>query len=322
MTMRVSVIIPIFNVEPYIEACLQSVANQTMTDGVECILVDDCGTDESMQLVEQFVKNYQGDITFSILHHDHNRGLSAARNTGIRAAQGEYIYFLDSDDEIVPDCLETLWGSVKEHPGIDLIQGSYITADSPYLNQFLHPSFPEYTDNRKLIKRSLLNYDVIPIMAQNRLVRREMVLSNDIFFKEGIIHEDNHWAFFLAKYVRTMAYCRHMTYVYNVTPGSITNNRNVEKEIHCYQTIIRDFCANVDPYLRKAQCYCIFLLLDIVLRSKYYHSIEEKDELYHLLYMLCNPMEKLCLKGWYHAPVGSWKHRQYGRVLQHLFKLY
>ncbi len=322
MTTRVSVIIPIFNVEPYIEACLRSVTNQTMTEGVECILVDDCGTDKSMQLAEQFVETYQGNIVFSVLHHDQNSGLSAARNTGIRAAQGEYIYFLDSDDEIVPDCLETLWGSVKEHPGIDLIQGSYITADSPYLNQFLHPSFPEYTDNRKLIKRSLLNYDVIPIMAQNRLVRREMVLSNDIFFKEGIIHEDNHWAFFLAKSVRTMAYCRHKTYVYNVTPGSITNNRNVEKETQSYQTIIRDFCTNVDPYQRKAQCYSIFLLMDLVLRSKYFHSTEEKNELFQLFVSVCNPMERLLLKLWYKAPVSSSQYNFWGRVLQHLFRLW
>ena len=228
---------------------------------------------------------------------------------------------MDSDDEIVPDCIETLWNVVGTHPGIDLIQGSYITADSPYLDQFKQPSFPKYTNDRKLIKQSLLNYDVIPIMAQNRLVRREMILSNEIFFKEGIIHEDNHWAFFLAKYVCTMAYCRHKTYVYNVTPGSITNNRNVEKEIYSYQTIIKDFCANVDSYQRKAQCYCIFLLMELVLRSEYYHSIEEKDELFHRFYMLCNPMEKLCLKGWNKAPVGSWKHNQYGRVLQHLFKL-
>ena len=95
----VSVVIPIYNVEPYISTCLWSIANQTYKD-LEVILVDDCGTDKSMAIAEQFCNAYQGPIRFRILHHTHNRGLSAARNTGIDAAQGEYISFVDSDDYI------------------------------------------------------------------------------------------------------------------------------------------------------------------------------------------------------------------------------
>lgn len=85
MPILVSIIIPVNNVSDYVEECLQSVAAQTYT-AIECIIVDDCGTDDSMQKVESFITNYQGPITFKILHHEHNRGLSAARNTGIDAA--------------------------------------------------------------------------------------------------------------------------------------------------------------------------------------------------------------------------------------------
>ena len=321
MTLSISIIIPVYNVEPYIEACLQSVANQTVTEGVECILVDDCGSDNSMQLAEQFIKNYKGGISFSILHHNHNRGLSAARNTGIQASQSKYIYFLDSDDAITNDCLETLWNNVVKHPGIDLVQGSYKTADAPYMRMFEQPSFPRYTANSRLIKKSLLDFDVIPVMAQNRLVRREMILDHNILFREGIIHEDNHWVFFLAKYVNTMAYSRHKTYIYNITPGSITNTINREREIQSYQTMVRDFCDNVDAAQRGIQHYCIYRALDELLRSNYFHSIEEKDELFQLFVSVCNPIERLLLNMWYKAPVGSWKHGQYGRVLQHLFKI-
>ena len=106
MLPKISIIIPIYNVEPYIEDCLQSVMRQTYRGMMECILVDDCGTDNSMKVAEQLIKIYNGPIDFKVLHHEHNRGLSAARNTGIDAACGDYVYFLDSDDWISDDCFE------------------------------------------------------------------------------------------------------------------------------------------------------------------------------------------------------------------------
>ena len=105
----ISIIIPVYNVEQYIEECLLSVANQTMTEGIECIIVDDCGPDNSAAIAKRFVDSYQGDIRFTFIQRENNGGLSAARNTGIEAATGEYIYFLDSDDFIVPECIKTLY---------------------------------------------------------------------------------------------------------------------------------------------------------------------------------------------------------------------
>lgn len=319
--LKISIIIPIYNVEPYVETCLQSVVNQNMTEGVECILVDDCGADNSMQLAEQFVKNYQGEISFSILHHDHNRGLSAARNTGIRAAKGEYVYFLDSDDRITPTCMEDFMRIIEDHSGVELIQG-LLDQDSPYMKQFQQKDLPVYTGNRKYIKRVLLDYDELPVCAANKMVRKQLIVENDLFFKEGIIHEDNHWSFFLAKYVKSLSVLKKECYLYTVNTSSITKVVNREKEIYSFQTIIRDFCANVDPYQKGAQRYCIFLLLDMVLRSKYYHSTEGKESLFHQFYSVCNPIERLFLKLWYKAPFGTWTHNQYGRLLQRLFKLY
>ncbi len=316
----VSIIIPIYNVEPYIEACLQSVANQTMTEGVECILVDDCGTDESMQLVEQFVENYHGDIVFTILHHEHNRGLSAARNTGIQAAQGEYVYFLDSDDRITSTCMENFMQIIENHPDVDLIQG-LLDQDSPYMMQFLQKDLPAYTENRKYIKRALLNYDMLPVCSANKMVRKQLIIDNDLFFKEGIIHEDNHWSFFLAKHVRSLAVYKKQSYLYTENDASITKAINREKEILSFQTMIRDFCANVDSYQRNAQRYCIFLVMDIVLRSKYYRSTEEKDDLFCRFYSVCNPIERLCLRRWNQAPLNS-QHREWlNKLLLHLLKI-
>ena len=108
MKFMISIVIPIYNVEPYILECLQSVDKQTIGDDIECILVDDCGTDNSVLVAEDFIKSYEGRVHFTLIHHQKNGGLSAARNTGIHAAHGEYLYFLDSDDTIKNNCIELL----------------------------------------------------------------------------------------------------------------------------------------------------------------------------------------------------------------------
>ena len=128
--MRISIIIPVYNVELYVEECLQSVANQTMTEGIECIIVDDRGQDNSMDIVRHFVDDYQGAISFHILKHEKNGGLSAARNTGIEAATGEYVYFLDSDDYLVPSAIETLISIADRNGGVDLLPALYIASSS------------------------------------------------------------------------------------------------------------------------------------------------------------------------------------------------
>ena len=76
--MKISVIVPVYNVAPYIAACLQSVMHQTCQDALECILVDDCGTDNSMEVVGEMLQSYEGPIGFKVVHHTQNRGLSAA----------------------------------------------------------------------------------------------------------------------------------------------------------------------------------------------------------------------------------------------------
>lgn len=295
--MNISIIIPIYNVEPYIGECLHSVVNQTMTDGVECILVDDCGSDNSVAIAESFVKSYEGNIKFSIIHHEKNSGLSAARNTGIKVAKGEYLYFLDSDDTIVPNCIEKLMSLAKKYDNPDLIPALYICSS---MKQFGKHSFPEYSDDSILIKRSLLNYDRIPVTAANRLIKRSLIHENELWFKEGIIHEDNHWTFFLAKHVKTMAFTPERLYFYRETPGSITNKKNIQKESHAFSTMIRDFCNNMDDFEIGAQKRWIFLHLLLVKNNKYYDSLEQIDELTCLFLSKNSFIEKilayLCLK--------------------------
>lgn len=287
---RVSVIIPIYNVEAYILQCLQSVANQTMTEGVECILVDDCGNDRSMVIAEDFVSEYNGSIAFKIVCHHQNRGLSAARNTGILEAKGKYIYLLDSDDELTENCISAFFNIIDQYVGVEMVQGSY--TDVRDLKKFWNIPFPEYTEDKKLIKASMLDYDIIPVNAQNRLVLREFIINNNLFFPEGIIHEDNYWTFFLAKHVDKMAYCRVPTYKYTINPDSITGNLNMEKECKSFMFLIESFSQNIDDEEIAAQKSALFYLFLNMKGGHFFKSKSDYKTMMSLVSRQCNCLEK------------------------------
>lgn len=314
---HISIIIPVYNVEPYIHECLQSVANQTITDELECIIVDDCGTDNSMEIVNRCVNNYNGKIRFRILNHDKNYGLSYARNTGIKAAEGRYVFFLDSDDYITPKCIETLYLVAIKYD-TDLVQGKYITA-SQHLNKAMSIYHPAYTADRKYIKRTFLDYDRNPVMAQNRLIRRQLIIDNSLWFKEGIIHEDNYWTFFLAKHVKRMAFCPDKLYFYRETPGSITKSKNIDKEALAFKTMVSDFSANIDPFERGAQKRYIFLHLLMLLNNGYCQNRSEEERFCKLFLSQCRLHEKFVVKLALNT-VGIFRHR-FINLAQRVFML-
>lgn len=314
--MKISIIIPIYNVEQYLTLCLDSVARQTMTDGVECILVDDCGKDRSVEIAKRYIANYKGNMRFTIVHHEKNGGLSAARNTGILAAQGEYLYFLDSDDEITPICMEEMYVCVEQYGAIELVQSSSYARKED--KEGLAPySFPYYSENRQEIKSFLLTYNGDIVGAQSRLIRRDFLLKHHLFFKEGIIHEDNHWTFFLAKYVRRMAFCPKRMYYHRYNPTGITGNVNVAKESVAYRTLIKEFCANIDPFLRGRQMQLILCTL-LTPIGAHYISEEEAKRLVTLFSQHNTVLEKMLLKLYFALAHGFVK----TKVLHALFRLY
>ena len=130
---KISIVIPVYNAEAYIEACLASLMTQTMDD-VEIILVDDHGSDHSMELARAYVAHHKSRKQFRFLETPHNMGPGPARNVGIEAAQGEYIGFVDSDDVVTPDFCEQLYAAAKTHDAdlaycqAQLVKGTEVTA--------------------------------------------------------------------------------------------------------------------------------------------------------------------------------------------------
>lgn len=110
----VSIIIPVYNAGPYIEACMASLVAQTLDD-IEVLLVDDHGRDDSMERARRFVEAHPSGKTFRFLTTPHNMGPGPARNVGIEAAQGEYVAFIDSDDVVEPDFCELLYREAKQY---------------------------------------------------------------------------------------------------------------------------------------------------------------------------------------------------------------
>lgn len=286
---KVSIIIPVYKVEEYLADCLTSVLNQTFQD-YEVILVDDGSPDSCPQLCDEWATK---DERIKVIHRE-NGGLSAARNSGVKAAKGDYLYFLDSDDELTPDALEVMYRLVDAHSRVDLVQGGFFEKKvdagkpTPY-------NLPEYTEDAKLIKNTLLTFDGDLIKAQSRLVRRDFFIENELWFKEGIIHEDNHWTFFLAKSVKTMCFCNKRTYYHRMNPDSITHAINVKKEYNAFRIILEDFCSNIDNFLPGRQKELIIETLIVALNKGYISTNEERQYLINLVKRKNNVIENILL---------------------------
>lgn len=244
--MSVSVIIPVYEVSAYVERCLQSVLNQTFTD-IECIIVDDASPDDSIVKCERMISAYQGPIRFIILHHEKNRGLSAARNTGTAAATGEYLYYLDSDDEITPDCIEKLMACAAAHPDVEMVQGAaclHMLEAEKIMPHKVEVLFLESNDAAReafnITKQLRLN-------VWNKLLRRSFIEENELFCREGLLYEDVLWSFCLLKHLKCAAFSPDVTYHYWQRPHSITTGIGVQARMRSLAKIDREILESLTP---------------------------------------------------------------------------
>ena len=232
--MKITIVIPVYNVEAYIEDCLRSVIAQTYKGEIECVIVDDCTHDGSCDIIERFIKEYTGNIQFKLLHHDKNRGLSAARNTGIDAATGEYIYFLDSDDEITPDCIELLATPLTKKK-YDFVIGDYKIVGSKF--EFPPLLLEEGEIYTKEEIRSCYFKGRWYMMAWNKLCNLEYLCNEKLYFKEGLINEDELWSFQVACTARSMFAVNRNTYMYKVRKSSIIGQQDLFNRADTLTTI-------------------------------------------------------------------------------------
>lgn len=309
---EVSIIIPVYNASAFVKECLDSVMAQTMTDGVECILIDDCSIDNTLEEIQSIInEDVNGNGNFFLLRQERNQGPSAARNRGIREARGEYVFFLDADDTITPDCIELLYELAKQHDA-DYVQGRYeseikdnkdnrnntnVKTIELLNSSTLEPSIPLVLTDRKEIKRLLLNHNKIQFTPHNRLVRRQMIIDNNLFFNEEIkVREDFLWMTFVAKYVKRFAACDKPTYNRGYNEDSLTNNINKEREIAGYRVLIETMVANYDNFQLGYQKELALEALMMALKAGYYHDEAERQHLIEVVMSKNNCIENILLK--------------------------
>ncbi len=217
---KVSLIIPVYNVAPYVYRCLQSVYSQTYQN-IEIIIVDDCGTDNSIQIIEDFIQTNSTLRSIKLIHHPFNKGLSAARNTGIKESTGDYLYFLDSDDEITNNCIEILVNETNTS------KPDFIIADYKCIGSSV--DMPPLSIKTKVLSNSVeilksFREQQWYVMAVNKLIKREFLIANELFFNDNIIHEDILWSFMIACKANCMKVIKDKTYLYYIRENSITQS--------------------------------------------------------------------------------------------------
>lgn len=229
----ISIIIPIYNVKDYVKNCIDSILSQTYKD-YEVILVDDCGRDKSVAIAEKML---EGKVRYTVLHHDHNRGLSAARNTGFVEAKGEYVLFVDSDDSLSHDCLEKLV-NVANKTKADVTVGNVNVVGNGAEIPLLSDKLPNVLSSRDEILNSYMKGEWY-MMAWNKLVRREFMEKNNLLFVNGLLHEDNPWSFEIACKAQKMAFVKDKTYNYLVRENSLQTDKNFTKHYNAYKQILQ-----------------------------------------------------------------------------------
>lgn len=235
---KVSVIIPVYNVEQYIGECLDSVINQTLKE-IEIICVNDGTPDNSVEIV----KKYQERDSRIKLINKENGGLSSARNAGIKAATGEYILFLDSDDTLDKQTLEYLYYECRKDnldqmffttKELENCDGTTIRDDQyirkyDYSGIFTGPEiFGKWVDNAEFKPSACLQINRTEFLRQNNLV-----------FKEGIIHEDNLFTIQCLYFSKRVRYANARFYIRRVREDSImTGTQNFKHSLHLYYIIM------------------------------------------------------------------------------------
>lgn len=246
MELSVSIIVPVYNVEKYIKDCFESIISQTYIGPMECLFIDDCGTDNSIELLEDLMQAYDGPFEMRLIHHEKNSGLSAARNTGVRDSKGDYIFFLDSDDQIYPQAIAHLTRAAIDENLPDLVLGSYqVNIPDHVINRYKFKY--DVLRNPSQIVNEFLNGNLF-CMAHNKLIRRGFVSDNNLWFKEGVIHEDNLWSFQSFHLAQSVVTIPEITYFYLIRDDSIMTSGRHEKSllstVEIYNEIKNDLSMN------------------------------------------------------------------------------
>lgn len=285
MNYEVTIGIPVYKAVDYIEKTMESALNQKF-DSIEYLVVDDCGNDGTIEIVERFQKEHSRGKDISILYNKQNLGVGKTRNIILDHAQGEYLFFLDSDDVLEPNAIEKMVGIARQYDA-EVVYGSWIRVDNIHHSPSQHNYYPDL----KLLKSGELamyafkKYSSFRISVCNALFNLNFIRSNRLRFLDTIYWEDLAFTYELVPKVNRAVLLSDITYHYLCRPGSLSQYQDREQldmeeilrnvatidylKTECQQYTDKDFL----PYL----CYNLemnsFYIVCYVL--KYRHKIKQ-----------------------------------------------
>jgi glycosyltransferase involved in cell wall biosynthesis len=216
--------IPVYNVEKYVERALLSALSQTY-ENIEYLIVDDKGNDNSMDIVRDIISIHPRGKMVKIVEHPVNIGLGATRNTAIENAMGKYLYFMDSDDEITPDCIKKLYDEM-EKTDVDVVCGSFGTVSKIKIIPSDAKSFIE--KDKTQIMLSYFN-NRFPVMVWNKLYKLSFLREKHIKCVSYQTIEDNYFSFQVLLNIQSYGRISDITYLHYIRDDSITGGGWNEK---------------------------------------------------------------------------------------------
>ncbi len=240
--MKISVIIPIYNTAKYIKRCVDSIIKQ-LPDNAELIFINDCSTDNSVEVLKNCLNNYRGK-NIQIIQNQVNLGSGETRNRGIKAARGEYVIFVDSDDYVAPQYFEILLQATNVQPDIIVFDYTELRNSGTTLKRVDIPSTPD-----ECVEYLLLNK--MHNSLCNKLFKKSLFTHNDISIPEGMsMFEDKSICFKLFFYAKSISYINKCLYFYDRKRTDSLTNKHRDSDIDAsirVVKIINDFFKDRQP---------------------------------------------------------------------------
>ena len=250
--------VPVYNVEAYLERCLQSLVNQTFKD-IEILIINDCSPDDSQTIIDHYVKSYNGMVRCIV--HKENLGLGGARNTGIDNAYGKYIIFIDSDDYVELDMCEKL-RSVAIANDSDVVGCDYLVGKPGSYKE--RSDFPSQVCGALDYDKRRLLISGLSTSAVAKLIKRDLLVNNNLYFPEHMKNEDLATVPLWWVYVNRFDMVQEPMYYYVQTENSITRTKNSTSYYEIISAALRVYDLFLERELDKEYEEC---MINVILKG-------------------------------------------------------
>lgn len=297
MQYEVTIGIPVYNSEKYLKETLESALSQTFPS-IEYLIMDDCSTDNSMAIVQEYQQTHPRGEHIRIIHQTRNMGIGIARNRIIDEAQGQYLYFLDADDIITPDAISLLHENAIQndaemvyasHERIEEFDGNHNTTVFQHAKR-------NFTQENEFANYAYEEYGRLPAPVWNILFRTEVFRKNQLRFADTNFWEDFTFHMDLPSYVTRVSMLPDITYKYICRSGSLSNfqkrthidKQEIEKAIAAVEHVKANSYRIADkPYFPQRMCKvmltCFFMVCHIIQKQEYIEPKFTNSELHSLL---------------------------------------